>query len=235
MRFIPLIILKYIKLEKITRLDQKEIISYVKICSKVFTDFIKNNYMNNKIIIIIAIVIAIVFGIIIAMNVLNLTQNEIDDEKNSKFGDVDGIESLLKNIEEDKIANEKSKNPYVSKERTWVSSGPFKLDRVEYVLGEKLFVNIDYLDKYTKGEMMLTKIINDTHSYNYKKIQFDGSKPQNNFYIGLNLNYQRGLCDAEKLIGDWELRFEGTNYESIKFKVLDQILPGSERLYEPVC
>ena len=59
MRFIPLIILKYIKLEKITRLDQKEIISYVKICSKVFTDFIKNNYMNNKIIIIIAIVIAI--------------------------------------------------------------------------------------------------------------------------------------------------------------------------------
>jgi hypothetical protein len=191
--------------------------------------------MESKIIIIIAIVVAIVFGIIITINVLSLTQNEIDDEKNSKFGDVDGIESLLKNIEKDKMKNDESENPYVPKERAWVSSGPFKLDRVEYVLGERIFVNLDYLDKNTKGEMIFTKIINDTHSYNYKKIKFDGSKSQNNFYIGINLNYPRGLCNVEQLIGDWELVFEGTNYESIKFKVLDEILPGSERIYEPVC
>jgi hypothetical protein len=191
--------------------------------------------VNEKIIITLAIVIAIAFGITIATYVFVQTPNEIEDNKNNKFGETDEIGSMLKKIEEDKIKNQQSENPYEPKEREWVSSGPFKLDRSEYILGERLFVNLDYLDKNTKGEMIFTKIINNTHTYQYKKIQFDGSKPQYNFYIGLNLNNPRGLCNADQLIGNWELRFEGTNYESIKFKVLDEILPGSERLYEPVC
>ena len=191
--------------------------------------------MNEKIIITLAIVIAIAFGITIATYVFVQTPNEIEDNKNNKFGETDEIGSMLKKIEEDKIKNQQSENPYEPKEREWVSSGPFKLDRSEYILGERLFVNLDYLDKNTKGEMIFTKIINNTHSYEYKKIKFDGSKPQYNFYIGMNLNMPRGLCNVDQLIGNWELRFEGTNYESIKFKVLDEILPGSERLYEPVC
>jgi len=191
--------------------------------------------VNEKIIITLAIVIAIAFGITIATYVFVQTPNEIEDNKNNKFGETDEIGSMLKKIEEDKIKNQQSENPYEPKEREWVSSGPFKLDRSEYVLGERLFINLDHLDKNTKGEMIFTKIINNTHTYQYKKIQFDGSKPQYNFYIGMNLNQQRGLCNVDQLIGNWELRFEGTNYESIKFKVLDQILPGSERLYEPVC
>ena len=191
--------------------------------------------MNEKIIITLAIVIAIAFGITIATYVFVQTPNEIEDNKNKKIGETDEIESMLKKIEEDKIKNQQSENPYEPKEREWVSSGPFKLDRSEYVLGERLFINLDHLDKNTKGEMIFTKIINNTHTYQYKKIQFDGSKPQYNFYIGMNLNQQRGLCNVDQLIGNWELRFEGTNYESIKFKVLDEILPGSERLYEPVC
>ena len=191
--------------------------------------------MNEKIIITLAIVIAIAFGITIATYVFVQTPNEIEDNKNKKIGETDEIESMLKKIEEDKIKNQQSENPYEPKEREWVSSGPFKLDRSEYVLGERLFINLDHLDKNTKGEMIFTKIINNTHTYQYKKIQFDGSKPQYNFYIGMNLNQQRGLCNVDQLIGNWELRFEGTNYESIKFKVLDQILPGSEKLYEPVC
>jgi len=191
--------------------------------------------VNEKIIITLAIVIAIAFGITIATYVFVQTPNEIEDNKNNKFGETDEIGSMLKKIEEDKIKNQQSENPYEPKEREWVSSGPFKLDRSEYVLGERLFINLDHLDKNTKGEMIFTKIINNTHTYQYKKIQFDGSKPQYNFYIGMNLNQQRGLCNADQLIGNWELRFEGTNYESIKFKVLDQILPGSEKLYEPVC
>jgi hypothetical protein len=191
--------------------------------------------VNEKIIITLAIVIAIAFGITIATYVFVQTPNEIEDNKNKKIGETDEIGSMLKKIEEDKIKNQQSENPYEPKEREWVSSGPFKLDRSEYVLGERLFINLDHLDKNTKGEMIFTKIINNTHTYQYKKIQFDGSKPQYNFYIGMNLNQQRGLCNADQLIGNWELRFEGTNYESIKFKVLDQILPGSEKLYEPVC
>ena len=67
------------------------------------------------------------------------------------------------------------------------------------------------------------------------KIPFDGSYPQQNFYLGLTLNKARGLCTPDIFIGDWELIFRGTNYESIKFEVLDQFIPGQEDNYKPVC
>ena len=191
-------------------------------------------YVNTKILIIIsAIVVSIVIiGAIVGFSV---TENDEVYNSDSRFSETDEIGSMLKQIEDDRIKNEQSENPYVPTEREWISSGPFKLDRSKYVLGERLFVNLDYVDENTKGEMIFTKIINDTHVYQYKKIKFDGSKPQQNFYIGMNLNYARGLCNIDQLVGNWELRFEGTNYESIKFKVLDEILPGSERSYEAVC
>ena len=189
--------------------------------------------MNKKIIIIITIIVTIAIGSTIVS--FSPTENEIDSNENSRFTGTDEIDSMLQKIEDNRIANEEGESPYEPKKREWVSSGPFKLDRSEYILGERLFVNLDYIDKNTKGQMIFSKIINDTHSYHYKKIKFDGSKVQNNFYIGMNLNMIRGLCNAEQLIGNWELRFEGTNYESIKFKVLDEILPGSEKSYQPVC
>jgi hypothetical protein len=190
-------------------------------------------FVNEKILIIIGIVGAIV--IVGAIINLSSTENKIDENEDSRFGETDEVNSKLQKIADDRTANINSENPYYPKEREWLSSGPFKLDRSEYVLGERIFVNLDYLGKNTKGEMIFTKIINNTHAYEYKKVKFDGSKPQYNFYIGMNLNPIRELCNVDQLIGNWELRFEGTNYESIKFKVLDQILPGSERSYEPVC
>ena len=189
--------------------------------------------MNKKIIIIITIIVTIAIGSTIVS--FSPTENEIDSNENSRFTETNEIDSMLQKIEDNRVANEEGESPYEPKKREWVSSGPFKLDRSEYILGERLFVNLDYIDKNTKGEMIFTKIINDTHSYQYKKIKFDGSKVQNNFYIGMNLNMPRGLCNVDQLIGNWELIFEGTNYESIKFKILDQIMLGSERLYTPVC
>ena len=186
--------------------------------------------MNNKIISSVAIAIAIIIII------FSLTQNEVFDEaKEPKFKDTTEIGNMLQEIVDNKEVNDSSLNPFIPTEREWNSSGPFLLDRSEYVLGEKLFVNLESIDKNTKGEMIFSKIINNTHSYVYKQIEFDGSKPQNNFYIGMNLNAYRGVCNTDQLVGDWELIFSGTNYESIKFKVLDQILPGSEKVYERVC
>ena len=188
--------------------------------------------MNNKIITSVAIAIAIVITIII----FSLTQNEgFNEVKETKFKETTQIENMLQEIVDKKELNDSSLNPYSPAEREWNKSGPFLLDRSEYLLGEKLFVNLEYIDKNTKGEMIFSKIINNTHNYQYKKIKFDGSQSQSNFYIGMNLNHARGVCSTDKLIGNWELIFEGTNYESIKFKVLDQILPGMERNFERVC
>ena len=186
--------------------------------------------MNNKIITSVAIAITI------TIIIFSLTQNEgFDEVKEQKFEDTTEIQNRLQEITDNKESNDSSLIPFSPSEREWNSSGPFLLDRSEYVLGEKLFVNLQNIDKNTKGEMIFSKILNDTHNYNYKKIKFDGSQPQSNFYIGMNLNHARGICTTDQLIGNWELIFEGTNYESIKFKILDKIIPGSERLYERVC
>ena len=189
--------------------------------------------MNNKTIILIAIAGALLIGIIIV--VLVPTQNETVEEETSRLVETDQIHSVLKKIEDGKIANDNSEKPYIPKEREWIQSGPFKIDRSEYVLGEKIFVNIDYIDKNTKGTMIFAKQINSTYYYEYKKIKFDGSKPQSNFYLGFNLNPVKKVCSVDKLIGDWIVIFEGTNFESLKFKLKDQIIPGMERMYEPVC
>jgi len=186
--------------------------------------------MNTKIVIPISVIITIVIVIFI------LTQNEIiEKEISSEINSSSEIQNILNKIKEDKIKNDNSENPYYPKEREWIESGPFMIDRSEYVIGEKIFINIGKLDKNLKGQMIFSKIINNTHSYNYKQIGFDGSKPQQNFYLGFSLNQMRGVCTPDFFVGDWELIFEGTNFESLKFKVINQIIPGMEENYEPVC
>ena len=189
--------------------------------------------MNEKIIILIAIVSAIVIALSIVVFIP--TQNEIEDDENSKFEGTDEIGSILKKINEDKIKNDELENPYYPKEREWNQSGPFLVDRSQYVLGEKVFVNIQNLDKNDKGYIVIAKIINSTHSQTYKKMQFDGSKLQQNFYLGIYPSIPKNFCTSDNLIGEWKVIFEGTEYESLKFKIIDEIIPGMERNYKSVC
>jgi hypothetical protein len=94
------------------------------------------------------------------------------------------------------------------------------------------------LKKNDKGVMIFTKIINSTHIIEYKKINFDGSKPQQNFYLGINLSTMRGICTVDKLLGDWELRFVNeseSQFDKLDFKIKNQIIPGQEKKYEAVC
>ena len=183
------------------------------------------------------IVIPIFVAITIVVIIFNLTQNEMIEEQVVELENPSEIQNILDKIKIDKSDNEKSDNPYIPKEREWIQSGPFQIDRSEYVLGEKMFVNIINLNKNDKGTMIFTKIINNTHVFEYKKINFDGSKPQQNFYLSFDLFEKRGICTTDQLIGDWELRFVGVNgeYNSLEFKIKNQIIPGNEERYEPVC
>ena len=109
--------------------------------------------MNQKVLIIISIIgVIAIAGAIINFNSTenNVNQNEdskfgetdVNQNEDSKFGETDVINSKMQAIIDLRYTNEQSENPYYPKEREWISSGPFKLDRSEYVLGEKLFVNI---------------------------------------------------------------------------------------------
>ena len=188
--------------------------------------------MNNKIVIPISIIITI------AIVVFSFTQNEIIENKIlSEINDSSEIDTMIDKIKQDKIENDESENPYKPAEREWIQSGPFKIDRSQYALGEKLFVNVMKLDENVKGEMQITRIINNTHSWIYKTIPFDGSKPQQNFYISFDLFDKRGICTVDQLVGDWEIKFIGDKgeFESIVFKITNQIVPGKYDRFEPVC
>ena len=181
--------------------------------------------MNNKIISIVAVIISvsiIIFAISeVQTDEENVLQQSMDEE----------IQSKLDKIKQDRIENLNSEQPYSPAERDWPTSGPFKIDRSQYLLGEKIFVNIDTLALSDKGKMTFLRPLNDTHYKTYYSMPFDGTRDRNNFYFTPDLSEARGICDKTQLIGDWKVIFEGTNYPDLEFKVIDRILPGEVYRY----
>ena len=194
------------------------------------------SFMNGKIIIPISVIITIVIV------VFSLTQNEIIEEQISpeinnspeRIDVTPNNQDIYDKIKEDEIKNSNSEQPYYPKEREWISSGPFKIDRSEYHLGEKIFINIDQIDKNTKGKMVFSKMINSTHGWVYVSFPFDGLKPQNNFYFTPDLIEFEGICNVDQLIGDWRIQFVGTQHSNLEFKVISGMVPGYEDRYAPI-
>ena len=181
------------------------------------------------------IVIPVLVVITILVIIFNLTQTGIVKEQNIEIENSSEIEGLLDKIKNKKLDNEKSDNPFISKEREWITSGPFKIDRSEYLIGEKIFVNIDALSINEKGKVVFLRPINNTHYSSYHTMPFDGSSQRNNYYFTPDLSIPQGICNTEALIGNWKVVFQGTNYLDLEFKVIEKIMPGNEKRYEPKC
>ena len=122
--------------------------------------------MNNKIIILISVLITIT---IVGFSAIQI--GTFNEDSKSHIEESDQISSMLQKIKDDKIKNDNSENPYKPAPKEWINSGPFFIDRSEYVLGEKIFINIDAVDENTKGTMIFSKPYNNTHYKNYKENQ----------------------------------------------------------------
>ena len=181
------------------------------------------------------IVIAILVVITIVVIIFNLTQNEIFDEQVTELENSSEIEELLDKIKSDKAKNDSLDKPFISKEREWIASGPFKIDRSEYLLGEKIFVNIDALNVNEKGKVVFLRPVNSTHYSPYHIMPFDETGQRNNYYFTPDLSIKKGICSADELIGNWKVVFQGTKHLDLKFKVVEEILPGNEKRYDPIC
>ncbi len=181
------------------------------------------------------IVIPIFVAITIVMIIFNLTQNEIFEEQVTEFENPSEIESLLDKIESNKIKNDELESPFIPKEREWITSGPFKIDRSEYLLGEKIFVNIDGLQINEKGKVVFLRPINSTHYSPYHIMPFDESGKRNNYYFTPDLSVGEGICSTDELVGNWKVVFQGTKNPDLEIKVTKEIMPGSEKRYEPIC
>jgi hypothetical protein len=174
-----------------------------------------------------------IIGVIIAVAILLIfatTQEEVN-----QFTDPQ-IEKLLEQVKETKILNEQSEQPFVPQTPTWDNiSGPFMIDNHEYWLGQKIFVNISGLQENEKGKInFYTPLENERFRILYSSMGFDGSVIRNNYYFTPSLQPVNGICVKEQLIGEWQIKFEGTQHPDLHFTIIDKKIPGFEFLFNSV-
>jgi len=191
--------------------------------------------VDSKIVIPIVVgIIIVIVGIIAIINQESTTmevEDILDKELKPNEEITPQVQEKLDEIEKINLENE-----YSPKDREWITSGPFQIDRSEYVLGEKIFLRIGGLSFDEKGEAAFLRPLNSTHYSVYLTIPFDGSdKSAFNYYLQPQLSKLRGFCTVNDFIGDWRVVFRGTDYPNLEFKITEDILPGDEEDFEPVC
>jgi hypothetical protein len=149
-----------------------------------------------------------------------------------------GISSDQETIEEEEIQ--------------WITSGPFQIEKNQYYLGEKIFINVNNIPNDVNGEMIFLRptntpvpgelelegISNDLikTKTKYLGIEFDGEKKGNfNRYFEPKMHPYNGPCSIDGLIGEWVIVFSGTEYESISFKIINETASWDNRTFDPVC
>jgi len=191
--------------------------------------------MNGKIAIPIVIsAIIVIVGIFAITNQESETM-EVEDALNEELRPTN---EMIPEVQEklDEIEKINLENEYSPKDREWITSGPFQIDRSEYVLGEKIFLRIGGLSYDDKGQAAFLRPLNNTHYGVYIAIPFDGAEKSSfNYYLEPDLSKLNGICSVNDLVGDWRVVFRGTDYPNLEFKVTEEIIPGDEEKYEPVC
>ncbi|MDH3341268.1 MAG: hypothetical protein OEL84_08280 [Nitrosopumilus sp.] len=180
-------------------------------------------------------IVALTIAIVIMIPNEKLDSMEVEDVLDKEVIPNEDISpEVQKKLDEvEKINLENEYNP---KPREWITSGPFQIDRSEYVLGEKIFLRIGGLSYDEKGQVAFLRPLNSTHYSVFNTIPFDGStKSAFNYYVEPQLAKTRGYCTVDDFIGDWRVVFRGTDYPDLEFKITEDILPGEEESYQPVC
>jgi len=115
-------------------------------------------------------------------------------------------------------------------------SGDFRIDKTQYNIGEKIFLDMDHIGSNDKGTVYILRPLNDTHRITYIVIPFNGeNKNSFSYYFEAKLDERKGVCSIDDLDGIWSIVFDGTNYPNIEFEVKNQISDWDERNYDPIC
>jgi len=128
-------------------------------------------------------------------------------------------------------------DPFIATPKVWEkqTSGPFQIDREKYVLGEVVLIRVHDLSPNEKGQIAFLRSLNDTHYSTYITIPFDGSqKISFNQYFKPSLSRELGICSKADLLGNWTVFFKGTDYDNLKFEIVDRFIPGEEEQYERI-
>jgi hypothetical protein len=135
----------------------------------------------------------------------------------------------------------------------WRTSGVFQIEKYEYYLGEKIFINLNDIPTQLSGEITFfrpeldrtNKKIKEieglpaeliSKKIKYLSIKFDGENKQSfNRYFEPKFSEWNGVCSRSDLVGEWLIVFSGTPYKNMNFVILNQTMSGDTRLFEPIC
>ena len=184
--------------------------------SKVFTDFIKKNYMKIwKVGIPLIIVISIIITIVVFTSNQETVEENIIEEWN-KSGP----------FEIDRYQYELGQKIFISVK-----------DLPKDVSGEMIFfrpTDTPNLEEFEGMEEISKEIISTKTKY--IAIKFDGEeKSKFNRYFEPRLNERLEICSINDLVGDWLIVFTGTQYEKINFEIINQTGSWDNRTFEPIC
>ena len=178
-------------------------------------------------------------GVLAIISVLLIPQEsdvaEVEDTLDREIQPIEIPEIQEKLDEIEKIADENE--TWKPKDREWQTSGKFQIDRKEYILGEKIFLRVSDLGLEEKGQVAFLRPLNETAYKVYLTVPFDGANKEGfNYYLEPKPTKTRDICSKDNIIGKWAVVFRGTNYPNLNFKIIDQILPGDEDIFnEVVC
>jgi len=176
-----------------------------------------------------------VFVIILAIVLISSPKSDVIEVEDTLDKEVKP-ETEIPEIQEklDEVEKINLENEYSPKEREWITSGPFQIDRSHYAIGEKIFIVIGGLNVNEKGQIAVMRPLNSTHYSVYLTIPFDGAaKPAFNYYLEPQISVHRGICSVDDMIGKWVLVFRGTDYPNLNFEITKDVVPGTD--IESVC
>jgi hypothetical protein len=176
-----------------------------------------------------------VLAIVLAIVLISSPKSDVIEVEDTLDKEVKP-ETEIPEIQEklDEVEKINLENEYSPKEREWITSGPFQIDRSQYAIGEKIFIIIGGLDVKEKGQIAVMRPLNDTHYSVYLTIPFDGTqKPAFNYYLDPQISKTREICSVDDLIGKWAVVFRGTEYSNLYFEITKDVVPGTN--VEPVC
>lgn len=117
--------------------------------------------------------------------------------------------------------------------KDWNRSGPFAVNELEYRVGDNVFFVASDLTINDIGNAVFV-LPNGTTKY--ISIPFDGTQKSGfNQYFKPSISKARAICSVNDIIGEWTIIFQGTDYQPLKFRILNETIPTEIGNFQQVC
>ncbi len=106
-----------------------------------------------------------------------------------------------------------------------VTSGPFQINNSTYRLGDNVFMTVTGLKPTDVGKI----VVLDPKGGTFTQVPFNGTmKSDFNYFFKPNTERIEKLCTPQDLVGNWTIVFQGTTYNPIPFKIINEWVEGSQ-------